>query len=182
MSYTTVNEVAGMFPTFRRGTPQQNPPDSLIQTYIDDVAGDIDAVLARRFSEAVQSAPFNGSFAAWIAALPGDAENVLERINRYGAAAQLGQTLATFGVAAARELAEDCYNHYGDLLGELNARDKSGRPLPGGLYDHLFDSQARTETPRPGLEAIAGGDQPRGQTPAEIGSSQVFGKFDRRGT
>jgi hypothetical protein len=182
MSYTTVNEVAGMFPTFRRGTPQQNPPDSLIQTYIDDVAGDIDAALERRFNEAVQAAPFNGSFAAWVAALPADAEDVLERINRYGAAAQLGQTLATFGVAAARELAEDCFAHYGDLLNELNARDKSGRPLSSGLYDHLFDSLARTETPRPGLEAIAGGDQPRGQTPAETGSSQVFGKFDRRGT
>ncbi len=182
MSYTTVDEVAGMFPTFKRGTPQQNPPDTLIQTYIDDVAGDIDAVLERRFNEAVQAAPFNGSFTAWVAGLSADAQNVLERVNRYGAAAQLGETLATFGVAAARELAEDCYAHYSDLLGELNARDKSGRPTPSGLYDHLFDSLARTETPRPGFEGVAGGDQPRGQTPAEMGSSQVFGKFDRRGT
>jgi len=182
MSYTTVNQVAGMFPTFRRGTPQQNPPDALIQTYIDDVAGDIDAVLERRFSEAVAAAPFNGSFVAWMAALPADAQNVLERVNRYGAAAQLGQTLASFGVATARELAEDCFTHYNDLLGELNARDKSGRPTASGLYDHLFDSLSRTETPRPGLEAVAGGDQTPGQTPAETGSSQVFGKFDRRGT
>jgi hypothetical protein len=182
MSYTTVDEVAGMFPTFTRGTPQQNPPDSLIQTFIDDVAGDIDAVLQRRFNEAVQAEPFNGSFAGWVAALSADAQNVLERVNRYGAAAQLGETLASFGVAAARELAQDCHTHYGELLGELNARDKSGHPTIGGLYDYLFDSLARTETPRPGLEGIAGGDQPRGQTPRDTGSSQVFGKFDRRGT
>lgn len=182
MSYTTVDQVAGMFPTFKRGTPQQNPPDTLIQTYIDDVAGDIDAVLERRFNEAVQAAPFNGSFAAWAAALSLDAQNVLERINRYGAAAQLGQTLASFGVAAARELTLDCETHYGELLNELNARDKDGRATSSGLYDHLFDSLARTETPRPGLEGVAGGDQPRGQTPADTGSSQVFGKFDRRGT
>ncbi|HEV2425882.1 MAG TPA: hypothetical protein VGZ29_13720 [Terriglobia bacterium] len=182
MSYTTINQVAGMFPTFKRGAPQQNPPDALIQTYIDDVAAEIDAVLERRFSEAVAGAPYNGAFAAWVAALPADALNVLERINRYGAAAQLGQTLAAFGVATARELAEDCFTHYNDLLGELNARDRSGRPMASGLYDHLFDSLARTETPRPGLQGVAGGDQPPGETPAGTGASQVFGKFDRRGT
>ena len=97
-----------MFPTFRRGIPQQNPPDTLIQTYIDDVAGEINAVLDRRFGEAIQAAPYNGSLSAWIVALSTDARNVLERINRYGAATQLGQTLASFGVAAVRELAQDC--------------------------------------------------------------------------
>jgi hypothetical protein len=181
MSYTTVEQVAGMFPAFRRGIPQQNPPDTLIQTYIDDVAGEIDAVLDRRFGEAIQSAPFNGSLSGWMMALSTDAQNVLERINRYGAAAQLGQTLASFGVAAARELAQDCDIRYGELLAELNARDKSGHPMPSGLYDHLFDSQAQTQTPRAGLEGVAGGDQPEGQTPADTGSSQVFGKFDSRG-
>jgi hypothetical protein len=182
MSYTTVTNVAGMFPTFKRGIPQQNPPDTLIQTYVDDVAGDIDAALERRFSESIGASPYNGSFPAWIAALSTDAQNVLERINRYGAAAQLGQTLASFGVATAREIAQDCEAHYGELLGALNARDRSGHPIPGGLYDYLFDSMAQTETPRAALEGVAGGDQPRGQTPADMGSSQVFGKFDPRGT
>jgi len=182
MSYTTVSNVAGMFPTFKRGNPQQSPPDALIQTYIDDVAGDVDAVLERRFSESIGAAPFNGSLAAWIAALSTDAQNVLERINRYGAAAQLGETLASFGVATAREIAQDCESHYSELLSALNARDRSGHPRPGGLYDYLFDSMAQTETPRAALEGIAGGDQPAGQRPAEMGSSQVFGKFDRRGT
>jgi len=182
MSYTTVSNVAGMFPTFKRGTPQQNPPDTLIQTYIDDVAGDVDAVLERRFSESIGALPYNGSFVAWTAALSTDAQNVLERINRYGAAAQLGQTLASFGVATAREIAQDCDARYGELLSALNARDKSGHPTGGGLYDYLFDSMAQTETPRAAFEGVAGGDQPRGQTPADAGSSQVFGKFDPRGT
>jgi hypothetical protein len=181
MSYTTVDQVAGMFPTFRRGIPQQNPPDALIQTYIDDVAGEINAVLDRRFGEAIQAAPYNGSLSAWIGALSTDAQNVLERINRYGAAAQLGQTLASFGVATARELAQDCDTRYGELLAELNARDKSGQPMQSGLYDHLFDVSAQTQTPRAGLEGVAGGDQPPEQTPADTGSSQVFGKFDTRG-
>jgi len=182
MSYTTVSNVAGMFPTFLRGITQQNPPDTLIQTYINDVAGDIDAVLERRFNESIQGSPYNGVFTAWVAALSTDAQNVLERINRYGAAAQLGQTLASFGVVSARALAQDCETRYDDLLAELNARDKNGHAIPSGLYDYLFDSLAQTETPRPALEGIAGGDQPEGQTPADTGSSQVFGKFDPRGT
>ena len=182
MSYTTVSNVAGMFPTFKRGGPQQNPPDTLIQTYIDDVAGDIDAVLQRRFQEAMQASSYNGSFPAWAAAFSTDAQNVLERMNRYGAAAQLGQTLASFGVAAARDLGQDCEARYSELLASLRGRDKSGHPVPGGMYDSLFDPATQTETPRPALEGVAGGDQPCGQTPEDTGSSQVFGKFDRRGT
>jgi hypothetical protein len=181
MSYTTVTNVAGMFPAFKRGTPQQNPQDSLIQTYVDDVAGDIDAVLARRFGESIQEAA-GGSFTVWVSQFSLDAQNVLERINRYGAAAQLGETLASFGVVAARDLAQDCQARYSELLDQLSSRDKSGRATAGGLYDHLFDSQALTESPRAGLTGVAGGDQPAGQTPADTGSSQVFGKFDRRGT
>ncbi len=179
MSYTTVAQVAGMFPTFKRGGTQQNPPDSLIQQYIDDVAGDIDAVLSRRFTEAIGA---YASFAAFLASLSTDALNVLEKINRYGAAAQLGQTLASFGVAAAREMEKDFEAQYEELIGQLNARDKNGRPLSAGLYDHLFDPQACSETPRPALKGIAGGDEPAGQTPADSGSSALFGKFDRRGT
>ena len=67
------------------------------------------------------------------------------------------------------------------MLNDLDARDANGKPLASGRYDHLFDPSARTETPRPGLQAIAGGDQPEGQTPRDTGSSQVFGKFDKRG-
>lgn len=179
MSYTTIANVAGMFPTFVRGGANQRPSDALIQVYIDDVAGDIDAVLQRRFAEIIGT---YASFAAFAAALSTDAVNVLEKLNRYGAAAQLGETLATFGVASAREMEKDFDEHYTGLLRELNAEAADGKPMPRGMYDHLFDAQARTETPRPALKGVAGGDQPVGQTPSDIGSSAVFGKFDKRGT
>ena len=241
MSYTTVSNVAGMFPSFARGIPQQKPPDSLIQQYIDDVSGDINASLLRRFAEAIQQNG-NGSFSSFLSGLlvasdlwqpdtgygpavlaldsngnpqlafvagtsgpaapgwstvPGcyttdgsvtwqnvsnDASRILEKINRYGAAAQLGETLATFGVAGARDLAQSLEVEYEGLLEALNARDKNGRPLDSGLYDYLFDPQSRVLSPRPGLRGIAGGDQPKGQTPADLGMSNFFGKFDKKGT
>ncbi len=241
MSYTTVSNVAGMFPSFTRGTPQQKPPDTLIQQYIDDVAGDIDASLLRRFAEAIQQNG-NGSFTSFLSGLlvatnlwqpntsyaaavlaldsngnpqlvfvagtsgsstpawstvsggyttdgtviwqnvSNDASHILEKINRYGAAAQLGGTLATFGVADARDLAQSLEVEYDALLEALNARDKNGRPLDSGLYDYLFDPLSRVQSPRPGLRGIAGGDQPKGQTPADLGMSNFFGKFDKKGT
>lgn len=244
MGYTTVQNVAGMFPFFVRGAVQQKPSDALIQRYIDDVAGEIDAVLGRRFNELIQgygpAAPAN--FLAFLTALPstsvlwqastayalgalaldsnggvqqvttagtsgasapnwsatpgastadstvvwqnvsGDASRILEKVNRYGAAVQLGQTLATFGLTSARSTAQCFATDYEGLLNDLDARDSKGAPLPSGRYDHLFDPQARTETPRPGLKSVAGGDQPDDQSPVDTGSSQVFGKFDSRGT
>lgn len=182
MSYTSVSNVAGMFPTFVRGTPQQKPQDSLIQTYIDDVTAELNAILSRRFSEAISVPPYNGSLSEWLAALGTDANNILEKINRYGAAQQLGETLAAFGVAGARDLAKGLGKEYERMKDDLDARDDTGRPLASGPYDHLFDPQARTETPRPAFRGAAGGDQPEDQTPADLGMSNVFGKFDRRGT
>lgn len=179
MSYTTVGQVAGMFPTFKRGGPQQNPSDALIQQYIDDVAGDIDAVLNRRFAEVIGDFP---SLAGFIASLSTDALNVLEKVNRYGGAVQLAETLTSFGVASARDMAKDFAAHYDELIRQLNARDKDDRPTAAGMYDHLFDARARSETPRAALQGVAGGDQPGDQTPADTGNSAVFGKFDRRGT
>ena len=111
-----------------------------------------------------------------------DASRILEKINRYGAAMQLGETLGTLGVAGARDMAKSFRDDYMGLFNDLDARDDKGHPLASGRYDHLFDMQARTETPRPGLKAVAGGDEPDEQTPLDTGSSQVFGKFDRRGT
>ncbi len=60
MSYTTITQVAGMFPTFTRNGPK-GPSDTLIQNYIDDVAGELDAILQRRFQEAYSSL----GFTAW---------------------------------------------------------------------------------------------------------------------
>ncbi len=239
MSYTTIPNVAGMFPTFVRGGTAQKPADTLIQQFIDDVAGEIDAVLNRRFATVIAQA---GSFSAWLASLPvgftlwqpntayalnalildtngnpqqvstagtsgatqpawgtlvgalttdgtvvwknvsNDASRVLEKINRYGAAQQLGETLATFGVASARELGKILREGYLDMLNELDARDARGEPLPSGRYDKQFDAFARTETPRPSLQGVAGGEMPAGQSPAQQGLSNAFGKFDKRGT
>src|SRR5256885_9938043 len=67
--YTTVPIVARMFPSFARGTPQQKPTDVLIQTYIDEIAGEITGVLLRRFGEAISQLPAQGSFPVWLAGL-----------------------------------------------------------------------------------------------------------------
>lgn len=239
MSYTTLSNVAGMFPNFVRGGTTQKPADTLIQQFIDDVAGEIDAVLNRRFATVISQA---ASFSAWLTSLPvgvalwqpstayalnalildangnpqqattagtsgatqpawtttvgastndgtvvwknvsNDASRVLEKINRYGAAQQLGETLATFGVASARELGKVFRDGYLDMLNELDARDARGEPLPSGRYDKEFDSLARTETPRAPLQGVAGGDIPAGQSPTQQGLSSAFGKFDKRGT
>ncbi len=179
MSYATISNVAGMFPTFARGGTAQKPADTLIQQFIDDVAAEIDAVLQRRFATIISQ---SASFAVWVAALPLDATNILEKINRYGAAAQLGDTLATFGVAAAREQAKAFRGAFSEMLNELDARDEKGDPLASGRYDHLLDSLARTETPRPAMQAVAGGEQPDTQTTEAEGLSNAFGKFDKRGT
>lgn len=178
MSYATVANVAGMFPTFVRGTAQQKPADSLIQQFIDDVAGDLDAILQKRFGELIAES-YAGSFAAFQAALSPDALNVLEKINRYGAAAQLASTLATFGVAAAERLGKDCEGEYHELRNRLEARDANGKRESSGMYDVLFDPAARIESPRPGLRGIAGGDQPRGETARDEGLDDYFSKSER---
>jgi hypothetical protein len=171
MSYTTVPNVAGMFPTFKRGITQQNPPDSLIQQYIDDVASEMNAIIDRRFAEAIAGPPAYDDIGDFVASLGIDGQNICEKINRFGAAVQLGETLATFGVAGARDLAKAFATVYEKMISDLDARDARGEPLRSGPYDHLFDTQARTETPRPGFEGIAGGDQPQG--PDSRGSRAV---------
>jgi hypothetical protein len=179
LSYTTVDKIAAMFPAFIRGGANQKPADSYIQIFIDDVAGELDAILQRRFGDLVASM---GGFAVWAGALAGDALNILEKINRYGAAAQLGQTLASFGAAGARDLAKTYAGEWERMRHDLDARDDRGQPLLSGPYDKLFNPLARTETAEPALKGIAGGDMPAGQTPTEQGLSNVFGKFDKRGT
>ena len=86
MSYTTVAQVAGMFPSFTPNGPK-GPSNALIQTFDDDVAGEINAILQRRFQEAYQAM----GFIAWQGAFGTDQLNLLEKINRYGACAQLAE-------------------------------------------------------------------------------------------
>jgi len=175
MSYTTVTQVAGMFPTFTRNGPK-GPSDTLIQNYIDDVAGEIDAILQRRFQEAFASL----GFSAWQAAFSADQLNLLEKINRYGACAQLAEVFETSGVAAAARVAKGFEDEFRELCNKLNARDSDGKPLAqGGDYDYLFDPLAKVETPRPQLGGVAGGDQRPSEMDSED-SSNAFKKWDRR--
>lgn len=178
MSYTTVSNVAGMFPTFQRGGANQRPSDMLIQQFIDDVAGDLDAILQKRFGEVINES-YGGTYAAFQSAFSTDALNVLEKLNRYGAAAQLGGTLATFGVAAADQTGKNFENEYEELRARLEGVDEHGKPVPTGLYDRLFDPQARIESPRPGLEGIAGGDQPKRESAGDEDLGDYFSKFEK---
>jgi hypothetical protein len=173
MSYTTVTNVAGMFPTFTRNGPK-GPSDTLIQAFIDDVAAEIDAVLQRRFQEAYASL----GFYAWQEALGTDQLNLLEKINRYGACAQLAEVFETAGIGSAARVAKSFDDTFREAFNKLNARDQNGKPLPqGGDYDYLFDSQAKVETPRPQLGGVAGADQMPGESD---GSFPAFKKWDRR--
>ncbi len=236
MSYTTIDKVAGMFPSFSRpaawssstwsvgatikdpngniqkcttggssgptipnpfatqpgattldgttviwtcqGPPtvQQKPADTLIQTLIDDVAAEIDSVLQRRFAQAILTAP---GFTAFIAALPPDAVNILEKINRYGAAVDVAAVLASFGNKTAADQGKNYEERYDTILGELAATDDKGKSKQFGRYDLYFDKLSQTQTPRPAMLAVAGADTPiqaTGQTDPAGGGSQMFSR------
>ena len=175
MSYTTITQVAGMFPTFTQGG-SKGPSNVLIQTFIDDVAGEIDAILQRRFQEAYSSL----GFTAWQGTFTTDQLNLLEKINRYGACAQLAEVFETSGIAAAARVAKSFEDQFREMSNKLNARDADGKPqAAGGDYDYLFDPFAKVETPRSQLGGVAGGDQLPSGTVNED-SSNVFKKWDRR--
>lgn len=180
--YSTVENIAGMFPTFVRGISQQKPADSLIVQYAVDEQGKLDAILQKRFQEQIltfgSAAPAN--FVAWQVTWTADILAVLEKANRLGAAVQLGNTLASFGVAGARDLVKGVIGpQYDEIIAELRGLGKDDKPrIEGGLYDHLFDPLARSESVRPGLGGVAGADQPPG--PRDEGTWPYFRKYDRR--
>ncbi len=175
MSYTTISQVAGMFPTFTQGGAK-GPSNTLMQTFIDDVAGEIDAILQRRFQEAFSSQ----GFTSWQATFTTEQLNLLEKLNRYGACAQLAEVFETSGIAAAARVAKSFEDEFREMCNKLNARDADGKPLSqGGDYDFLFDAQAKVETPRAQLGGVAGGDQYPSDTSGE-NSTNVFKKWDRR--
>jgi hypothetical protein len=164
-----------MFPTFTQNGAK-GPTNTLIQTFIDDVAGEIDAILQRRFQEAYSSM----GFATWQGTFGTDPLNLLEKINRYGACAQLAEVFETSGIAAAARVAKSFEDQFHELSNKLNARDADGKPrAEGGDYDYLFDPFAKVETPRPQLGGVAGGDQYPNDTSGED-STNVFKKWDRR--
>lgn len=104
--------------------------------------------------------------------------NVLERGNRYGAASQLGAVMAAFGVATAKDLAKEYTKaDWMPFKAELNAEDEKGKPKDSGQFDFLFDPLSNVQTPRPLMQAIAGGDQLPGVAADLEGVSAVFSKF-----
>jgi hypothetical protein len=179
MSYTTVDSVAGEFTTFARNSAK-GPSDTQIQTRIDDVAAEIDAVLLRRFQEAISAPPANGSFSSWVSAFTTDQLNLLEKMNRLGASGALARIFQSLGLGNMVTIAKDNQVDFAQMLLKLNARDEQGKPSPqGGDYDVLFDPLAKVETPRAQMGGVAGGDQYPGQTASENDSS-FFKKWDRR--
>ena len=174
MSFTSVDAVAAHFPGFARGGSSQKPADSYITTWIADISGEIEAVLLRRFGESINES--GGALANWEAGLPAAATAVLEKVNRYGAAAQLGATLASLGANNLKGISDTLQRNYDTMLKALDARDARGNPLPSGPYDRYFDTLARIETPRPVLAGVAGGDQPSGQTSEDLGLSNLFSR------
>ena len=175
MSYTTVSNVAAMFPTFTQNGAK-GPSGTLIQTFIDDVAAEIDSILQRRFQEASASL----GFTAWQGTFSLDQLNLLEKINRYGACAQLAEVFESSGITAAARVAKGYADEFRELSNKLNARDTNGKPLAqGGDYDYLFDPLAKVETPRAQLGGAAGGDQYPSESSSED-STNVFKKWDRK--
>jgi hypothetical protein len=156
-AYTTVDAVCGMFGTFVRNGPK-GPSDGQIQAYIDDVGSEIDAVLERRFGEAIALMPganFAAQFAAWVDAFTQDQQNLVEKVNRFGACGEMGTVFAATGQLIFMKLAESYEAKYQAMLRELDGRDEKGNPKQdGGRYDKLFDPAARTPSPRPVLESF----------------------------
>lgn len=173
MSFTTVAKVTGMFPSFTTGV-NQKPSANDIQTYVDDVDGEIRAILLRRFGESIGESA-TPTLEGWIGALDALAAAVLEKINRFGAAAQLGFVLATLGSKSTAVLAEKCQADYEQMRDALDARGRNGEPLMSGAYDRFFDAKARVGTPRSGLASVTGADQPKDQVPADLGLNMPFG-------
>ena len=88
---------------------------------------------SRKLSRARDSPPGKAAFST-------DQLNLLEKINRYGACAQLAEVFETSGIAAAARVAKGFEDGFREMCNKLNARDPDGKPLTqGGDYDYLFD-------------------------------------------
>jgi hypothetical protein len=180
-AYTTLGALAQMFPAWTRGAANQLPTDAEAQLIINDVASRINAVIGRRFREAMSAAGFS-SVMAFSASFSTDALGFLEQLNRWGAAIELAEIFATYGNGAAAKQGARYATRFQADYNELNGEDASGKPKPdGGDFDYLFDPQAKTPTPRATMWGIAGGDQPH-QTLEEEGMHSKFGRDDPRGT
>ena len=71
-------------------------------------------------------------FTAWQATFGTDPLNLLEKINRYGACAQLAEVFETSGIAAAARVAKSFEDDFRALCNKLNARDADGKTAGPG--------------------------------------------------
>jgi len=166
MAYTDIDLVCSLFPTFKRGTPQQNPQDSVIETYLENDASKLRGKLLRRFEESFAASNLP-TVDAWLAGLPQaqDAHNVLEELNRHGAAVALVDVFAAYGVSGVRDLAAKILvPKYQELVAAFDR----------GEHDKLFDPLARGVTPRPLFQGIGGAETDR-STPEDRGEDRKFG-------
>lgn len=180
-AYTNLLALAAMFPAWIRGGANQQPTDAQVTLILNDVASRINAVIGRRFREAMTQAGFSTAY-AYAQSLSSDALNFLEQLNRWGAAMELAETFASFGNKSAAAQGARYGARFQADFNELNGEDAAGKPDPtGGDFDYLFDPQAKTPTPRPTMWGIAGGDQPLA-TLEEEGLYSKFGRDDPKGT
>jgi len=167
MSYTTVDDVAALFPTFSRNGPK-GPADAVIQGFIDREASQINGILQQRFSEAIATFPganLAAQFVAYIASFASGSDqlNLLVQVNTWAAAGELATIFeATIGATVAKVAA--AYEAKAqEIYWELEGRDEKGalRKPAVGRFDKLFDASARSISPRAEFFGVAGGDQPR---------------------
>jgi hypothetical protein len=159
VSFTTVDAVAAHYPGFQRGVTNQNPSDAQIQTWIDNQAARITAIVAARGFDLTGLETANPQAYA-----------VLALINENGAAADLGDAL--FSLLGPGTSAQGWANpntlrkSFENMITELSQ----------GTYDKLFVSAARTEDVYPAFGGIAG--QETDPSDPETDSNLLFRKND----
>jgi hypothetical protein len=159
MSYTTIDAVAAHYPGFQRGVTNQNPSDAQIQTWIDNQAARITALVTAR-----------GYNLTDLAATNPQAQIVLALMNENGAAADLGDALFSMlgpgtsmqGWANPNTLRKSFENMVAELA--------------QGTYDKLFVAAARTGDVYPAFGGIAG--QESDPADPETESNVAFRKND----
>ncbi len=148
MGYCTVDDVAALFPDFKRNAVG-SVSDAQIQVWIDTRAARIRSTLLLRDIDPV------------LLSLTTDQTNLLKSVNTDGAAADVADTLQLRIITAAGEVA----------LADAHRKtfERTLEEIRQGIYDPLFAKSSR-------VVGTAGGDMPVDQTPADTGENKAFGK------
>jgi hypothetical protein len=159
MGFTTIDAVAAHYPGFQRGVPNQNPPDTELQAWIDNQSARITALATARGYDLTNLASDNPQ-----------GETLLALINENGAAADLGDALFSMlgpgAPAAGWANPNTLRKNFENMMAELSK----------GTYDKLFVSTARTGDVFPQFGGVAG--QETDPTDPETDSNLAFRKSD----